>query len=188
MQDHINTMIAENKGLIFKQLNKFNLTKDQEAESIGYEALHKAVLTYDDSKDIQFSTYGSVCIYNALGCYVRTQNKQRQLEVLSYNSIAYSEDGVNHEFVDFFMSTDDTEAVYIRSELHDLVRKVFDEEYERLTNLNHMGIIEQWRDSDYSASTVELARMTGNSQPYVSQVLSSFKFKLRRRLEEYYYG
>lgn len=188
MQDDINTKIADNKGLIFKQLHKFKLAKDQEAESIGYDALHKAVLTYDDSKGIQFSTYGSVCIYNALGCYVRTLNKQRQLEVLSYNSIAYSEDGVDHEFVDFFMATDDTEAAYVRNELHSIVRDVFDEEYNRLTNLNHMGIIDQWKESDFSASTVELARTTGNSQPYVSQVLNSFKFKLRKKLEEYYYG
>lgn len=184
MHEDINTTIAENVGLIYKQLGKFNLVKDQEAESIGYGALHNAVLTYDETKGIKFSTYGSVCIYNALGCYVRTQNKQRQLEVLSYNNTNATGD----EFVDFFAASDDTEAVYIRSELHALVRKVFDEELALLKNIRYVEIIEQWRELDYSVTTVELAKLTGNSQPYVSQALSVFRFKLKQRLEGYYNG
>ena len=105
MQDDINAMIAKHSGLIFNQLKKFNLAKDPEAESIGYEALYNAILTYDQSKNVQFSTYASVCIYNALGSYVRTQNKQRQLEVISYNNVAYSEDGTDHEYVDFLSTS-----------------------------------------------------------------------------------
>lgn len=97
MQECIDDKIRDNVGLIFTQLNKFKLAKDPEAESIGYEALYNAILTYDQSKKVQFSTYASVCIYNALGSYVRTQNKQRQLEVISYNNIAFSEDGTDHE-------------------------------------------------------------------------------------------
>ena len=113
MQDDINDKIASNVGLIFKQLNKFNLAEDPEAESIGYEALYNAILTYDQSKSVQFSTYASVCIYNALGSYVRTQNKQRQLEVISYNNVAYTEDGTDHEFVDFISAPSDVEQDYI---------------------------------------------------------------------------
>lgn len=187
MQDDINDKIASNVGLIFNQLNKFNLAKDPEAESIGYEALYNAILTYDQSKSVQFSTYASVCIYNALGSYVRTQNKQRQLEVISYNNVAYTEDGTDHEFVDFISAPSDVEQDYMKKELHRLVREEFQKQYGMLTNEKHKSIISLWRDSEYEASMVSIAKQVGVSQPYVSQVINSFKFNLRKRLEEHYY-
>lgn len=187
MQDDINDKIASNVGLIFNQLNKFNLAKDPEAESIGYEALYNAILTYDQSKSVQFSTYASVCIYNALGSYVRTQNKQRQLEVISYNNVAYTEDGTDHEFVDFISAPSDVEQGYMKKELHRLVREEFQKQYDILTNEKHKSIISLWRDSEYEASMVSIAKQVGVSQPYVSQVINSFKFNLRKRLEEHYY-
>ena len=186
MQDDINTKIASNVGLIFKQLKKFNLAKDPEAESIGYEALYNAILTYDQSKNVQFSTYASVCIYNALGSYVRTQNKQRQLEIISYNNIAYSEDGTDHEFVDFLSTPSDVEQDFMRKELHRIVREEFQKQYDMLTNEKHKVILTLWHNSDFEASMVSIAKQAGVSQPYVSQVINSFKFNLRKKLEEYY--
>lgn len=187
MQDDINTKVASNVGLVFKQLKKFNLAKDPEAESIGYEALYNAVLTYDQSKNIQFSTYASVCIYNALGSYVRTLNKQRQLEIISYNNIAYSEDGIDHEFVDFLPTPSDVEQDFMKKELHRIVIEEFQKQYDALTNKKHQVIISLWRDSEYEASMVSIAKQAGVSQPYVSQVINSFKFNLKKKLEERYY-
>ena len=187
MQGDVNTKIASNVGLIFKQLKKFNLAKDPEAESIGYEALYNAVLTYDQSKNIQFSTYASVCIYNALGSYVRTLNKRRQLDIISYNNIAYSEDGTDHEFVDFLPTPSDVEQDFMKKELHRIVREEFQKQYDALTNKKHQVIISLWRDSEYEATMVSIAKQAGVSQPYVSQVINSFKFNLRKKLEEYYY-
>lgn len=187
MQGDVNTKIASNAGLIFKQLKKFNLAKDPEAESIGYEALYTALLTYDQSKNIQFSTYASVCIYNALGSYVRTLNKRRQLDIISYNNIAYSEDGTDHEFVDFLPTSSDVEQDFMKKELHRIVREEFQKQYDALTNKKHQVILSLWRDSEYEASMVSIAKQAGVSQPYVSQVINSFKFNLRKKLEEYYY-
>lgn len=188
MQDDINATIAKHIGLIFNQLKKFNLAKDPEAESIGYEALYNAILTYDQSKNVRFSTYASVCIYNALGSYVRTQNKQRQLEVISYNNVAYSEDGTKHEFVDFISTPSDVEQDFMKKELHRIVREEFQAQYDMLTNEKHKAILALWRESDYEASMMSIAKQVGVSQPYVSQVINSFKFKLRKRLEEQHYA
>ena len=187
MQDDINATIAKHIGLIFNQLKKFNLAKDPEAESIGYEALYNAILTYDQSKNVQFSTYASVCIYNALGSYVRTQNKQRQLEVISYNNVAYSEDGTGHELVDFLSTSSDVGQDFIKKELRRIVREEFQKQYDILTNEKHKDIISLWHNSEYEASMVSIAKQAGVSQPYVSQVINSFKFNLRKRLEEHYY-
>lgn len=187
MQDGINAMIAKHTGLIFKQLNRFNLAKDPEAESIGYEALYNAILTYDQSKNVRFSTYASVCIYNALGSYVRTQNKQRQLEIISYNSTAYSEDGTGHEFADFISAPSDVEQDFMKKDLHRIVREEFQKQYDMLTNEKHKIIIALWHKSEFEASMVSISKQAGVSQSYVSQVINGFKFKLKKRLEEHYY-
>lgn len=187
MQETIDDKIAANTGLIFAQLNKFKLARDPEAESIGYEALYNAILTYDQSKNVQFSTYASVCIYNALGSYVRMLNKQRQLEVISYNNVAFSDDGTDHEFVDFFEAPSNAEDSYMRAELCRLVREAYQKQYDMLTNEKHKSIIALWHESGYTKSTVAIAKELSVSQAYVSQVINGFKFKLKKRLEEYYY-
>lgn len=187
MQGDINTLIAANKGLVYKQLNKYNLAKDPEAESIGYEALYNAVLDFDISKGTKLSTLATVYIYNALGSYVRTLNKKRQLEVISYNNVAYTDNGDEKEYVDFLASTNTVEEAYISKEQCIAVQQAVQELYDNLTNEKHKIILAKWRDSGYTAKTKELAKEVEVSQPYVSQVISSFKFKLKQRLEEHYY-
>lgn len=71
MQD-IEAIIRDNIGLVITQLKRLKVTFDPEAESIGYEALYNAALTYDCTKGYKFSTYATCCIYNAVGSYIRT--------------------------------------------------------------------------------------------------------------------
>lgn len=186
MQVSIDDLIAENAGLVFLQLKKFKLVMDPEAESIGYEALHRAILTYDKSKNVRFSTYASVCIYNALGSYVRTLNKQRQLEVMSYNNVAYSDDGTEHEFVDFMASPDTTEDNVLKAELCGVVHSLYRELYTELSNDTHRAILDCWRENEYDISMVAIAKAVGVSQPYVSHVIRGFKNRFKKRMEEQY--
>lgn len=177
-------MIANNTGLIFKQLLRFGLRQDPEAESLGYEALYTAILTFDQSKNIQFSTYATVCIYNALGCYVRQLNKVRQLEVVSYHNTAYSEDGEEHCFLDFIPVGVDIESEYIKKELATVISKCFEEAYNLLTNDTHKRIVRAWQELDYKTTTVQVAEIAKVSQPYASQVLSRFKKTLKCIISE----
>lgn len=187
VQGDINRLIASNTGLVYKQLKQFNLARDPEAESIGYEALYNAVLDFDSSKGTKLSTLATVYIYNALGSYVRTLNKKRQLEVISYNNVAYTDEGDEKEYVDFIPAHTTVEEAYIKQEKCKAVRQVFQELYDNLTNDKHKMILAKWRDSEYTATTKDLAKEVGVSQPYVSQVINNFKFKLKQRLEEHYY-
>ena len=183
----IESMIKNNTGLVGAQLKRLGVLFDPDAESIGYEALYNAVLTYDETKGYKFSTYATCCIYNAVGSYIRTLNKKRQLEVISYNNIAYAEDGVKHEFVDFFPATTDVEKDYLKQELLCKVCDVYQLSYNRLTNPKHQAIIKAWHDADYDISNKEIAQLVGVSQPYVNQVINTFKYSLRKRLEADYY-
>ncbi len=188
MQNDLNALIAKHSGLVYSQLHKFYLVDDPEAESIAFEALLNAIRNFDESKKTKLSTVATVYIYNALGSYVRKLNKQRVIETISYNNMAYSDSSEEHEFVELLSTGEDIEEDYVKTELHAQVRKVFNELYEGLTKDTHKTIVRLWNESDFQATTVEIAKLAGVSQSYVSQVLNSFKFKLRKKLEDVYYA
>jgi len=186
MSDEASKVIAQNKGLIFKQLYKFGLAHDQEAESIGYEALYNAAKTFDSSLGYKLSTYATVCIYNALGSYVRTLNRQRQLDVVSYHALQrVSEDGAV-ELLDKLACDQDTEGDYLHAELCVAVANVFAEQYEAISNEKHKLILNAWKESHFEATTIEIAKVVGVSQSYVSQVLNKFKHSMKQRMEVYF--
>jgi DNA-directed RNA polymerase specialized sigma subunit len=163
------------------------LIDDPEAESIAYEALYNALMNYDASKGTAISTVITVYVYNALGSYVRTLNKQRQLHVISYNNIAYNDETEEHEFVDTIPADTDIEKEYISKEIGKMSLRIFDEQYNTLTNEKHKAILKEWRDSDFCALTTDIAKHVGVSQSYVSQVINNFKHCLKKKLEDIYY-
>ena len=182
----VNSIIENNRGLVFEQLKRLYVLNDPEAESIGYEALWDAATTYEENRGYKFSTYATCCIYNALGSYIRTLNKKRQLETVSYNNIAYNDDGENHEFLELFSSIVDVEQDIMKVELYRKLNEVYQLTYDRLTNPKHQAIAKAWRDADYDISNKDIAKIVGVSQPYVNQVINTFKFNIKKRMEAYY--
>jgi RNA polymerase sigma factor (sigma-70 family) len=180
-------IIKDNAGLIFAQLKRLNIMHDPEAQSIGYEALWNAAMTYNESKGYKFSTYATCCIYNALCSYIRTLNKKRQLEVVSYNSIAYQEDGTKHEYLEL-LSTGivDTEQELLQKELYCTLNRAIQISYDRLTNPKHKAVIKVWRDAEYNISNKEVATAVGVSQPYVNQIINTFKNSIKKIMEGYF--
>lgn len=178
----IDEKILANKGLMYKQLQRFNLVRDNEAESLGYEALYNAIKTYDASTGNCFSTYATVCIYNALGSYIRTTHKQRQLTVLSYNNIAGDD---MCEFEDFIGAPVDTEDEVLKHEFTRFLKTEIANLYEGITNKQQKLIIKQWLNSGCLDSFTKISNITGVSQPYVSQVIGQFRGRLRKAIKEY---
>lgn len=187
MEQDINELIKANKGLVYKQLNYMRLADDVEAESIAYEALWKAIVDYDESTGYKFSTLATVYIYNALGCYLRTLNRKRQIKTISYNAvISIGEKGGECELLDTIQSNEDIEGDCIMKEKCRYAILVFDEEYHKLKSEKQKTILRLWKDSDFEASTVHLAELAGVSQSYVSRVLGAFTYKLKQRFKELY--
>lgn len=181
MQD-IETVIAENIGLVKAQLKRLSLYSDADAESIGYEALYNAACSFDETQGCKFSTYATCCIYNALGGHIRNLKRKRQLDVISYNCII-NEDG--QELVDLLQGDNSVETDLLRTELCSKVDEVYDRVFSALTNAKHQAIIQLWHDSEYEMTSKEVANRVGVSQPYVSQVISTFKFNMKKKLEVY---
>lgn len=179
----INDQIAANLGLVYQQLIRFNLKDDQDAESYAYEALYKAVTTYDAAAGAAFSTYATCVIANTLRMHVRKANKKRQLEVVSYDT-PVSDEEYSGAFVDMLRQAEDTESTVLFNELSDVVANAFSDIYDTLSD-THKKIVSMWYESDYKMTQTEIARTLHLSQAMVSRVLSSFKYKLRVELEEY---
>ena len=179
----INDQIAANLGLVYQQLNRFNLREDPDAESFAYEALYKSILTYDKSTGNAFSTYAVCVIANTLRKHLRTLNKKRQLDVISYD-ISDGYDDSDGTFLDSIKHVEDTESTVMFHEFSEEVEAAFNRVHGAL-NDNHKKIIDLWYASDYKLTQSEIAKTLGLSQPTVSKVLSSFKYKLRLELEEY---
>lgn len=185
MQD-IDKAILSNKGLVYKQLHKFGLIDDQEAESLAFWALYNALVNYDESKGIKLSTVATVYIYNALGSYVRKLNAKRIIQEVSYNTIVQY-DGTEYEMLNILPDSKTVESEIIREERCKLTELAFNEMYNKLTNDMHKAILKEWKRTDYEGTTTSISDIVGVSQSYVSQVINNFKAKLRKRLEDVYY-
>lgn len=179
----INEQIAENAGLIYKQLSSFNMLFDQDAESFAYEALYRAITTYNSNAGTAFSTYAVCCINNALRKHLRTLNRKRQLDVVScFEPISASED--SDCLIDTLVHPDDAESVVLFRELTGVVREALIKVLSNSTPM-HRKIIQLWYESDCNMPQREIAEALSITQPTVSKAISIFKHKIKLELEEY---
>lgn len=177
----INEQIRRNKGLIYKQLHSFQLTYDQDAESTAYEALYKALQTYDEKTGTAFSTYAICVINNALRHHLRSLNKKRQLEVVSYYT-PLSPDDESVCLVDVLVHPDDAESTLIDKESRAVINKAFNEEYELLSE-KHKKVVDLFFVIG-DMKQQDIAKEAGITQATVSKVISAFRHRLKIRLEE----
>ena len=176
-------LIVDNMGLVYKQLHRFKRAYDADAFSFAMEALMNAARTYDSKQNTAFSTYATVCIYNAIGNYLRHLNKKNQIHTVSYNELL-SEDG-NGTFEYVLGTGQNPEDEIVANERYKVLLKAFDELLNDSSNDTVRLIIEYWRDSDFTASQTDIARATGLTQSHVSRTLSAFRHKLKQKLEEW---
>lgn len=181
----INDKIAANSGLVYQQLTKFQMLHDQDAESFAYEALYRAVVTYDESTGNAFSTYAVCCISNALRKHLRTFNKKRTLDVVSYHTPVITEcDGDDIYLIDVLTNAiDDAETTLICNEECAKIYRAFEAERELLSPL-HRKIIDVFYNADGKLSQKEVGAIVGTTQVTVSRAISQFRNRLKIRLEE----
>jgi len=186
MQD-VNEIIKCNIGLVYSQLNKLYLNNDDNAISIGYEALYTAILTFDESKGFAFSTYATCCIYNALGSYIRTLKRKNTLDIISYNNFVQDKNGNKHEYCESLTSRDDSvEHKILKEEYVTNVMDSFNYVYCNLVSDKQKLIVKIWRDNDFNITNEEIAETAKVSQPYVNQVLNTIRNRIKKRMEAVY--
>lgn len=178
----INDKIAEHTGLIYKQLHAFQLLNDQDAESFSYEALYNAVITYDSKAGTAFSTYAVCCINNALRKHLRSLNKKRQLDIVSYDA-PISVDDDSSTMVDVIPQMYTVEDMLLCTESCEFIRNVTVEEYNKLSEKHKIIVCLFLTNTDMNQQAI--AKAAGVTQATVSKIISAFRYKVKQRLEEY---
>jgi RNA polymerase sigma factor (sigma-70 family) len=183
----VDKLVADNVGLIYAQLNRFSLLNDQDAESLGYEALYNAAKTFDAERPVAFSTYATVCIYNAMCGYRRNAHKKRQLEYVSLYDLAYKEQASGNapEIIDTIPFKQSIEDALIREYDNSIIPKAIINAYNKLGNDTYRRVIFEWSLTDFTSKQRELADNTGVSQSSVSMAINVFRKYLREELKQY---
>lgn len=179
----VNDKIAANLGLVYQQLARFNLTNNQDAESFAYEALYRAVITFKEDAGNAFSTYAVCVIANELRKYLRTVNKKRQLEVISYYETIRT-DSKELYLVDTIKSAEDTESLVLFEELSETVREAFIKVLLKMSDTQRK-VVTLWYKTGCEMTQCEIANVLNVAQPTVSRAISIFKYKLKTELEDY---
>ncbi len=176
----VEELIKLNKGLIGKQLKKFGLIRDPEALSIGYEALYRAIMTFNTSRSSKFSTYATVCIYNSLGSYVRSLNTTINKNIISYDAPV---DDEGTTYLDSFESTLTADGKLLEEAGVKEIMQCVELCIAEINNKTQKSILEYWRKSMFKATHKEIASELNCSQSYVSQTLNRFRCNLKNKLE-----
>lgn len=179
----INDKIAENTGLIYKQLSKFNMLYDQDAESLAYEALYRAILTFDENAGAALSTYAVCCINNALRRHGRNTSRQQRIEVVSYDAPVHGSDGTLC-LADILEHPDSVEPALIAEETNKQLLLAFKAEYEALSP-KHKKVIRLFYRCDGKSTQKDIAKAAGLTQASVSKIVSAFRHRIKVRMEEY---
>lgn len=162
-QDTTEDLIKKHEGLIYYTLDLLNCSYSDEAKAVAYEALWRAIKTYDKTKGAMFSSYAIVCIRNAIFDLFRKWKEIRHAEVpledhpnLAYEQLEPSE----HQ--------DDP-----------VVQRAVDEVLNKFSPTRR-SVAELWLKSNMS--TTAIAQEAGCSQSYASQTLKEFKVAVKKEL------
>ena len=180
----INELISENLGLVYSQLKRFGMLDDQDAESIAYEALYKAVQTYKPESGNNFSTHAVCVVSNALRGHHRYKTRKRQLQVISYYTLLH-DTADDLDLVSVLHVGDTAEDIVVRSELYERVKSILRDIRDEITSPLHLSIFDLWCESDFTITQRDIAKRVGTTQTTVSVTLGKFKYKLKKELEDY---
>lgn len=172
-QDTTEQLIIENEGLVYYTLDLLNCKYSDEAISVGYEALWRAIETFDISKNVKFSTYAVTCIRNAIWDMFRAQKEVSDNEVFL--------DDLQYELGRGDAGIEKPEP----TEQYLIVQEAVDEALKKLKGKKKQIAI-TWISSKMSATAI--ADEVGCSQSYASQTISQVKNLIKKELVDVGYS
>lgn len=166
-QDTTEQLIIKHEGLVYYTLDMLNCKYSDEAISIGYEALWRAIETFNENYGTKFSTYAVTCIRNAIWDMYRAQKEIDDHEF-------FLED-LQRELGRCDPALDSPEP----TERHLIVQEAVDETLKKLSGKKRQ-IVVTWIGSMMSATAI--AQEVGCSQSYVSQIIGQAKYMIKKEL------
>lgn len=177
------SLIEHNIRLVIHLVIKKFKTEDYdkaELVSVGNIGLMKAIKYFDTSRNIEFSSYASRCIYNEILMFLRKNKKNLNLD--SIDRIMFNDDDDQGlEIKDILDDGTDLVEDYITKEKYKVIRNVVNElsGHDREVIILYFGFFE-----NNTHSQEEISKKLKISQSYVSRVLKNTIKKIAYRLEE----
>lgn len=168
-------LIMDNHNLVYHILQKMNLYNQlDEYYDIAIIGLTKAAKNYDETKQINFSTFAGKCIRNEILLYLRQQQSNRlkaNYNTISLEKTVFEENGNKILLIDKIPGNVNIEQELINNEkiihLYKAISNLSDSErfiIEHSYGLNNKKILRQ----------KQLAKIIGQSQANVSRIIKKF--------------
>lgn len=156
----VDELLLQHKNLVYYKLAQMGQLNNPDAESVAWEALWDAVMTFDIYSKTAFSTYACRCISNAVNTVLRKQQHERN-HVVSFDELSEANLLCTDSSYD---SAATMQAIaqgveYFATHFFDLPR----------------DIILTWQASGFEMSVTMLAKVCGTSTSYVSRVITVFR-------------
>lgn len=142
---------------------------DNDAESIAYEALQKALESFNPNRSSSNINYILVVIKNALYDYVR-KNKIRNKYIK-----------LDEAFFTYRGASENLEDIIIAKEKQEYVKNVIKKVYRSLDN-ETKEVIKEWFKSDY-ISIRKLAAKMDRSPSFIQKQIKIFKDKVKQNYD-----
>ena len=176
-------LVEHNIRLVLSEVTgKFSTVEYDKKDlvSIGNVGLMKAIITFDTSKKVEFSTYAIRCIDNEILMFLRKLKKYANDDSLD-RTINHDKDGNELKIEDTL--SDDTDIVeeYTDNETHRIIREVVKDlpDRDRKIIMLHFGFY-----NDETHTQREIAEMLSISQSYVSRLITKIVKRVGKILEE----
>lgn len=164
-QGTIDDLIRHHEGLVFFTLNQYNCIRTPEVLSVAYEALWRAIETFDKNRGVEFSTYAVRCIRNAAYNEMRKIKELNEMEVLIDDA----------ELIRACSKHEAKKETTYYKDLHIAV----DEALNKLSG-KKLSVAKCWLSGNKSDTAI--AQEVSCSQSYASQSIKEFKVILRKEL------
>ena len=179
-------LIMDNHNLVYHILQKMNLYNQlDEYYDIAIIGLIKAAKNYDETKQINFSTFAGKCIRNEILHYLRQQQSNRlkaNYNTISLEKTVFEENGNKILLIDKIPGNVDIEQELINNEkiihLYKAISNLSDSErfiIEHSYGLNNKKILRQ----------KQLAKIIGQSQANVSRIIKKIFKKIKQEMKKY---
>ena len=175
-------MIEDNLDLVTMLARKYanHRTRQEDLVSVGSIGLIKAVESFDESKNVKFSTYASTCIKNEMLMYLRS-NAYASREVSLDQRMTTMEEENNDLKLDGILGTDaDTVWNVVEREEN---RKILEAMLLHLPPQQQEIVNYRFGLKGYPEKTQkEVAHLLGVSQSYISKVEKKILASMRSKI------
>ena len=176
-------MIAEhNIRLVLYQVNnrfKFVEYAKEDLVSIGNIGLMKAVITFDKSKKVEFSTYAIRCVDNEILMFLRNLKKDQKLD--SLNKTIYNKEGQELKIEDIISDETDIVEDYEKKITYKIIREMVKglPDPDREIIILYFGF-----HNDEVYNQKEIADMMSISQSKVSRLIKKILKEIEIQLKD----